>query len=210
MVQPAERADARANRRRLIAAAHELFRERGLDTEMKEIADRAGLGVGTIYRNFPTKDDLVAAIISEAIAEMQRSIDEAVAMDDPVQAIGYFLRRGFDINERYGVVMLAVLGGRMPPDCADQFAKIKEENQIAAIVQAGIDRGAFRADIDARIVSAQIVSAFTPWSYQDLRRTHTQLEITDAYLDLILRGIVCPSRTEAPSDRAPLHAADHE
>jgi AcrR family transcriptional regulator len=210
MVQPAERADARANRRRLIAAAHELFRERGLDAEMKEIADRAGLGVGTIYRNFPTKDDLVAAIIGEAIAEIQRSVDEAAAMNDPVQAIGHFLRCGFDINERYGGVLLSVLGGGMPAECAEQFARLKEENRIGAIVQAGIDGGAFRAGIDARIVAAQIVGAFTPWTYQDLRRTHTQVEITDAYLDLILRGIVGAVASPCPSDHAAPHAAGRE
>lgn len=190
MVQPAERADARANRRRLIVAAHELFRERGIDAEMKEIAERAGLGVGTIYRNFPAKDDLIAAIVSEAIAEIQQTIDHAHTMREPVEAIRHLLRGGFDINERYGAVLLAVLGGTMPPACGEEFANLKEEEQISAIVQAGIDSGAFRREVDPRIVSAHIVSAFTPWSYQDLRRTHSQEQIINAYMDVILHGVL--------------------
>jgi AcrR family transcriptional regulator len=192
MVQPIERADARANRARLIAAARAVFRERGPDAEMKEIAERAGLGVGTIYRNFPTKDDLITAIVSEAIAEIRQAIDEAQRMQDPVEAIRHFLRGGFDINERYGAVLLAVLGGTMPPGCGEQFANLKEEDLIGGIVESGIAAGVFRPDADPRIVSAQIVSAFTPWSYQDLRRTHSQEQIIDAYMDILLHGVLRP------------------
>jgi AcrR family transcriptional regulator len=190
MIPRVERADARANRRRLIAAAHELFRERGLDAEMKEIAERAGLGIGTIYRNFPTKDDLVAAIIGEAITELRQFIDEAAAVEDPIEALRLWLHRGCEISERYGVVLMSVLGGTMPADCREQFAKIKEENQISEVIQAGIARGIFRSDIDPDIVAHQVTSAFVPWSYQELRRTRTPEEIANAYLDLILRGVL--------------------
>lgn len=189
MVQPTERADARANRGRLIAAAHALFRERGLDAEMKEIAERAGLGVGTIYRNFPTKDDLVAAIIMEAIGGMQRGMEECAAIDDPVAAIRRFLELGLAINERYGSIILTMLGGSMPVNCAEQFAKLKEEAFVSSIVRRGIARGLFRPEIDPEIAAAQITGAFVPWIYQDLRLSHTPEEIAAGYLSLILRGI---------------------
>src|SRR3712207_3627265 len=111
MVQPAERADARANRARLIAAAHEVFRERGLDAEMKLIAERAGLGVGTIYRNFPTKDDLIAAIIGTAVERIHATIDAAVQVTDPIAAIHGFLRGGFAVVEEYGDLFAALMQG---------------------------------------------------------------------------------------------------
>jgi AcrR family transcriptional regulator len=190
VTQHTERADARANRARLIAAAHALFRERGLNAEMKEIAERAGVGVGTIYRNFPTKDDLVGAIVMEAIGEIRRTVEECALIDDPVEAIRAFLSRGFDVSERYGDVMMAVLGGGMPPDCAAQFAEIKELDLFDGIVRAGVERGIFRPDLDPGIVSAQAVTAFTPWSYQELRQTRSQQEITDAYVDMILHGVL--------------------
>jgi AcrR family transcriptional regulator len=63
------RADAERNRRRLLDAAQELFRERGLDVGVAEIAQRAGVGRGTLFRNFPTKQDLIAAIVIERMKE---------------------------------------------------------------------------------------------------------------------------------------------
>ncbi|MBV9364400.1 MAG: TetR/AcrR family transcriptional regulator [Solirubrobacterales bacterium] len=66
------RADAERNRQRLLDAAQALFRERGLDVGVAEIAQRAGVGRGTLFRNFPTKQDLIAAIV---IARMKEATD---------------------------------------------------------------------------------------------------------------------------------------
>jgi AcrR family transcriptional regulator len=63
------RADAERNRKRLLDAAQVLFRERGLDVGVAEIAQRAGIGRGTLFRNFPTKQDLIAAIVIERMSE---------------------------------------------------------------------------------------------------------------------------------------------
>jgi AcrR family transcriptional regulator len=63
------RADAERNRRRLLDAAAEVFGERGLDVGVAEIAQRAGIGHGTLFRNFPTKEDLIAAIVVEQMSE---------------------------------------------------------------------------------------------------------------------------------------------
>ena len=63
------RSDAERNRRRVLNAAQELFRERGLDVGVAEIAQRAGVGRGTLFRNFPTKQDLIAAIVIDRMHE---------------------------------------------------------------------------------------------------------------------------------------------
>src|ERR1700746_1940865 len=63
------RADAERNRRRVLDAAQALFRERGLEVGVAEIAQRAGVGRGTLFRNFPTKQDLIAAIVIERMSE---------------------------------------------------------------------------------------------------------------------------------------------
>ena len=63
------RADAERNRKRLLEAADALFRERGLDVGVAEIADRAGVGRGTLFRNFASKEDLIAAIVVERMRE---------------------------------------------------------------------------------------------------------------------------------------------
>jgi AcrR family transcriptional regulator len=182
-----ERADARANRARLMSAAREVFRERGADAEMKEIAERAGLGVGTIYRNFPTKDDLIVALVTEMVGEMHDVIETAARVDDPVAAVRHLLRGGFDVVERHGDLMLTMVGGKLPPGCEAQFAPLG--GLVGALIRAGIDRGCFRPDIDTGIVVAHLRAAFMPWSYFELRATRTPDQIADAYLDVILGGI---------------------
>jgi AcrR family transcriptional regulator len=87
------RADARRNREAVIAAAKELFAEEGLDAQMPDIAKAAKVGVGTVYRHFPTKDDLLEALIVarfEAIAERGRKALEE-AEDDPWRAFCEFM-----------------------------------------------------------------------------------------------------------------------
>ena len=64
------RADARRNREKIVAAARETFSERGLDAQMDDIARAARVGVGTVYRHFPTKDALVAAMVVDKMAVM--------------------------------------------------------------------------------------------------------------------------------------------
>src|SRR5437867_11035037 len=64
------RSDARRNRERLVASARELFATAGVDVSVEEITHHAGLGMGTLYRHFPTKDDLIDAVLEDAFAEI--------------------------------------------------------------------------------------------------------------------------------------------
>src|SRR5215218_6002755 len=80
-VEVKQRADARRNRKRVLDAARMLLAEHGLDVHMDRIARAAGVGVGTVYRNFPTKEDLLQALVDERFAyfaEVART-----ALDDP-------------------------------------------------------------------------------------------------------------------------------
>ena len=80
------RADAARNRRKLLDAAHKVFAERGLDAGVDEIAIEAGVGMGTLYRRFPTKDLLITAIIDQRFCELDEAFDEAAAHDDAWEA----------------------------------------------------------------------------------------------------------------------------
>ncbi|MFS8101433.1 TetR/AcrR family transcriptional regulator; helix-turn-helix transcriptional regulator [Lentzea alba] len=77
------RADARANRARVLAVARELFAERGLEVPMAAIARRARVGVATLYRRFPTKESLVLEAFGEQFAVCQAVIEEALTDPDP-------------------------------------------------------------------------------------------------------------------------------
>jgi AcrR family transcriptional regulator len=82
------RADAERNRRRLLDAAAEVFAEHGLDASVAEIARRAGVGQGTVFRRFPSKDHLIAAIIADRIDQIAA---EARALLDRAPAEGWVL-----------------------------------------------------------------------------------------------------------------------
>ena len=91
---PAERAlraDAERNRRRVLDAAEALFRERGLEVGVAEIAERAGVGRGTLFRNFPSKEDLIAAIVVERMGEAVDIGRTLLGSPEPGEALFEFL-----------------------------------------------------------------------------------------------------------------------
>jgi AcrR family transcriptional regulator len=77
------RADAERNRGRLIDAAREVFAEHGLDASMNEIARRAGVGAATLFRRFPTRDDLITATFADKMTAYADAIDAALEDPDP-------------------------------------------------------------------------------------------------------------------------------
>lgn len=84
---PALRADAARNRRLLIDAAARVFAEAGMDAGVDEIAREAGVGIGTLYRRFATKDDLIAAVFDDRFGAVEAAVAAAAADDDPWRAI---------------------------------------------------------------------------------------------------------------------------
>ncbi|MDQ2675627.1 MAG: TetR/AcrR family transcriptional regulator, partial [Actinomycetota bacterium] len=94
----AQRADARRNREAIVEAARELMATDGTDAQMDDIARAAGVGVGTVYRHFPTKDDLVHALADLRFERLAEYAREALSEGDPGQAFERFLRRGAELQ----------------------------------------------------------------------------------------------------------------
>jgi AcrR family transcriptional regulator len=76
------RADARRNRERILEAAKEVFGEQGADAQMDDVARRAGVGVGTVYRHFPNKDVLMGELVTQKFASITEQAREALTKDD--------------------------------------------------------------------------------------------------------------------------------
>lgn len=94
--QPGERAlraDATRNRGRIIEAARAVFAEQGLDASMNEVARRAGVGVATLFRRFPTRDDLITATFADKMAAYADAIDDALADPDPWHGFCAYVER---------------------------------------------------------------------------------------------------------------------
>ncbi|MFE6748546.1 TetR/AcrR family transcriptional regulator [Kitasatospora purpeofusca] len=86
-----DRSDARRNRARVLSAAGEAFAERGFDVPLGDIARRAGVGAGTVYRHFPTKHALVEAVFSQQLGELVASGERRMARSAPTDAFFGFL-----------------------------------------------------------------------------------------------------------------------
>ena len=86
------RADARRNYQRLLAAAASAFAEYGADAPLDDIAKRAGVGSGTLYRHFPTRQALLEAVYRGQVEELCARADELLASQSPGEALGNWLR----------------------------------------------------------------------------------------------------------------------
>jgi AcrR family transcriptional regulator len=80
------RADARRNREKVLAAARAVFADQGVDAQMDDVARRADVGVGTVYRHFPTKDALLTALTNELFAVVAAHARSLLELDDPWEA----------------------------------------------------------------------------------------------------------------------------
>lgn len=85
------RKDAARNRQRVIDAARDLFATRGLDATLNDVAHHGGIGVGTVYRRFPTKEELFEAIFEDAIDEVAALADTGLKFDDSWQGFAWFI-----------------------------------------------------------------------------------------------------------------------
>jgi AcrR family transcriptional regulator len=142
------RADAERNRRRLLDAAYEMFSERGLDVGVGEIAARAGVGRGTLFRNFASKQDLIAAIVSERMGEATATGRELLSADDPGEALFAFLREIVEGQQTNRAMVEAIEDTFLQND---EIAAGYEEliGVLSELVVRAQQAGAIRIDVGA-------------------------------------------------------------
>ena len=148
MVSKPKRADAARNRERVLDAARAVFAERGTDASVPDIAERAGVGVATIYRSFPTKRDLVVAIVLERFRAMKDFAEAALAADrDPWDAFATVLISSarMQLQDRaFGQVMAEAF------DVAEVRAERDQVlDRIGELMRRAQDAGAMRRDVVA-------------------------------------------------------------
>jgi AcrR family transcriptional regulator len=99
--QRPQRADARANREKLVAAARALFSEKSTSAPLEEVADRAGVGIGTLYRHFPTRQALLEAVYVDEVEAMARAASDLAELP-PWEALSQWLHQyvGFAATKR--------------------------------------------------------------------------------------------------------------
>ena len=121
------RADAVRNRARIVETASQVFAARGADASLEEIARGAGVGIGTLYRHFPTRDDLVEAVFHDRIDELQALAEELLASDVPGEALAVWLHAQLEqaatCRGLAAEAMLTMLADRDEPSACESMRR---------------------------------------------------------------------------------------
>jgi AcrR family transcriptional regulator len=157
------RADAARNRARVLDAALEAFAVAGLSVPIDEIARRAGVGAGTVYRHFPAKEDLVEAVVAD---QMQRIIDGGYALleaDKPGEALFTFLRAAVEWSAtNRGLVDALADSGNKVNDAEARFKAL-----LGELLRAAQNAGTARKDVGVADVKALMIGLQAMHSYND-------------------------------------------
>ncbi|MFC5677187.1 TetR/AcrR family transcriptional regulator [Aeromicrobium endophyticum] len=193
------RADAARNRELILETAAEVFAEQGLEAGYDEIARRAGIGVGTVYRRFPRRAELIQALFESRVAEMVEIAERAAERADAWDGLVWFLERALErqvADKGLKEVMARTVSG--------EVHKVIGRERLEPIIRGIIDRaqadGSLRSDIGPTDlgVNLMVISSMTTAAQPDLWRR---------YLALLVEGLRArpgqrPLPLAAPGDEA--------
>jgi AcrR family transcriptional regulator len=179
------RADAQRNRERIIAAAMEVFAERGLEASTAEIAQRAGVGEATLFRRFPSKDDLIMAIVESQMGVAIEMANECLGDEDPGEGLERFLTWMVERSVADKGVMDATKDRCM---MRDQLAPVRREflSAMNALVKRAQQAGAVREDLTGQDLGILMhsVAASAELPFPGVRK-----DIWKRYLGVVLDGL---------------------
>src|SRR5262245_48701981 len=193
------RKDAQRNLERVLRAAHDLFAERGADVTMEEVARRAGVGVGTIYRRFPSKEHLFAAVSHAACADAHDCLEAAAQSQcDPVGKLRALVHVQYSRCEAQAALL------DLHPGTSQAGARAFEQQELYATLHAMLRRaiaegqrqGVIRAG-DAAMLAALCLELLNPRAFQNLSHMIGGADdVAEQTLQFILGGLGASCRIE--------------
>jgi AcrR family transcriptional regulator len=179
------RADAARNRERIIAAAAAVFAERGLDAATAEIAQRAGVGEATLFRRFPTKDDLIDAVIETRMEEVAALADAAAEDPDRAAALERFME---DLVKQFSrdKGFFEAAGERCMTDPRFQPLRERALEAVGRLLKRAQDAGAVRTDLSPSDISFLAGSAMYA---MEVSKPGLRDDLWKRYLRVILDGM---------------------
>ena len=196
--RPLLRRDAERNRRRILAAARKLIAERGLGVGYEEIAREAEVGVGTVYRRFPTRDGLFHELFHDRVDAVVGILEEALAVEDSWEGLCQFMRRDFELQAADRGLREFMLGRA---DSAELRQGSRERIQplVTELVERARAAGRLREGVgrgDIEIILAMVGGLMDA-------SLHVEPELWRRYLAIVLDGIQSGSRHDEIPGESP-------
>lgn len=176
------RADARRNYERLLAAADEVFSERGVDASLEEVARRAGVGIGTFYRHFPSRRELTEALVRDWAEDLARQARGLAEKYEPAEALAEWLRAIAVHTTRYREMKAALIANGDPE--LKSYCRDVVEQAGESILKPAVAAGEVRDDVTAiellRFANAIVLAT---------EKAPDPSVEADRMLDIVLAGI---------------------
>ncbi len=197
------RADAERNRGRILDAAATVFADQGLGAGVDLVAREAGVGVGTVYRRFPTKEALLEAVVADRVEGLRRRLAEAGGADDPWEAFASVAETLAEnvARDRGFFQVLQEARERLP--AMTSHARACAVEAVAPVLRRAQEAGVVRADL----VPLDVLSLCTVAARLPRWRLEAQPELWTRYLAVTLDGLRPEGAHELPHE--PPVAAPH-
>jgi AcrR family transcriptional regulator len=168
------RADAQRNYDRIVEVASDAFAERGVLTSLDDIACRAGVGPGTLYRHFPTRDGLIAAALGDSLDRLEALSTKLTASDDPAAALDEWMLALANHLRTYDNLPESIAQAFRTDDSPLRNSCRPLTDTTAVLVARAKEAGAIRDDVEARDLFALVSSV--AWASQRRRDSDAGLE----------------------------------
>jgi AcrR family transcriptional regulator len=185
-----QRADAERNRRALIDAAVEVFGERGLDGTVAEVASRAGVGQGTAFRHFPTKEDLIAATVRDMLDRITATATQLLDEPNPLVALRELMHAGSEMMIKNQGFKDATANSPVLEEDPHVQAAHEHLTEVAGLLLARAqEAGAIRADVTPEDIPLLLCAV----SATDIPRREEQPALWERYFEIVFSGLCSPA-----------------
>jgi AcrR family transcriptional regulator len=175
------RADSLRNRDLLLKAAAKVFSAGGPEASLEAVAKRAGVGIGTLYRHFPTRESLFEAVYRHEVDELADLADRLAKAEPPVEALRQWLRANVQlVATKKGMLAALALAAHRPPDLyAYSFGRLSEA--VGGLLERAIAAGEIRADVAPEDLLRALIGM--TYSYDQPDWQATVLRLVDVFVD---------------------------
>jgi AcrR family transcriptional regulator len=193
------RADAERNRRKLLDAAAELFARKGLAVGLDEIARHAGVGVGTAYRRFPDKEQLIEALFEDRLEQIAALAERCAAADDPWEGLVEFIEGNVALQSTDQGLKELVFGS---PHLLARVQEVRE--RLLPAVEGMLARAQAAGQVRADLVETDVaLLQFMLTAIADITR-EADPEVWRRYLRIVLDGVRADGAAAEPMPVAPI------